>query len=343
MKLIDFDEAFESAEKLLPNAEDLPALLLGNGFSMALDRNIFGYKALMESANWSDFPSARQVLDELGTTDFEAAIKVLQTGSSVIHLYPPHGKSIASRMKADAEFLKEALVTAIATRHPDHVFTIGDKSYTSTVDFIGRFGPVFTLNYDLLLYWTLNKHAPKEMCRDGFWPPGGDSDRNFEWSDTTRSGPKYKQRVHFVHGGLHLFESGGALRKIVYDPDSGQNMKQQILERIKSGTVPLFVCEGSSQKKLQHINSHRYLTYCLNQLQNASRVLFTFGLRFSESDDHILRTIFEGPYRAMYVSVYGDADRPENQEMISKLTRLSQAWGKQVSFYNSDSVKVWTR
>ena len=52
-------------------------LLLGNGFSIALKRNIFNYGSLLKKANFSTVPHARELFDTLNTQDLEAVIRLL--------------------------------------------------------------------------------------------------------------------------------------------------------------------------------------------------------------------------------------------------------------------------
>ena len=64
-------------------------------------------------------------------------------------------------MMADAASLKEILVSTIAENHPNVPGDIPEAKFWTCRKFLsyflgsGRDGQVYTLNYDLLLYWTL--------------------------------------------------------------------------------------------------------------------------------------------------------------------------------------------
>ncbi|NMT03591.1 DUF4917 family protein, partial [Vibrio parahaemolyticus] len=101
---------------------------------------------------------------------------------------------IIEQIQADQEQLKDSLIEVIANTHPHRPGAIADDSFTLTRRFLTRFNNIFSLNYDLLLYWAVNKwnlppFRPDRWCgmKDGF---NGD-----EWQQRT-------QNLHFLHGGL---------------------------------------------------------------------------------------------------------------------------------------------
>jgi hypothetical protein len=66
---ISFEEALKRAE--VESAQGHPTLLLGNGFGIAYDANIFSYKALFKSVDWSNAERVQRVFEALKTWDFE--------------------------------------------------------------------------------------------------------------------------------------------------------------------------------------------------------------------------------------------------------------------------------
>jgi hypothetical protein len=73
---ISFEEALKRAE--VESAQGHPTLLLGNGFGIAYDANIFSYKALFKSVDWSNAERVQRVFEALKTWDFELAIRTTQ-------------------------------------------------------------------------------------------------------------------------------------------------------------------------------------------------------------------------------------------------------------------------
>ena len=336
MELISFDEAYRRASGL---SQNLPSLLLGNGFSIAFDPSIFTYDALLQMTDFSSDPTAKDAFAALSTKDFEEVIRSLDIGSTLTKNYLPYGPEIADRMRVDSEFLKQALISAILKRHPAHIFKIPAGCYNSTARFITKFSEVFTVNYDLLLYWTLINSQALRSCRDGFRESEFTSGI-YEWRDTSRDSPGWRENLHFLHGGLHLFERNGILSKVTYSVTSG-HLIEQIKMNIEQGSVPLFVCEGTSEEKLDQIQRHTYLRYCLSRFGKAGPVLFTFGISFSLADEHIVDRIFNRSFQHLYVGVFGDPDNDGNTGLRSKLIERASASGIDVEFYASGSIGLW--
>jgi hypothetical protein len=145
-------------------------LLLGNGFSIALFPDRFRYGSLLDEADFTAYPKARRAFDALGTTDFEAVIHALRQAVALLPLYDELSTT-RTRMDQDATALKELLVQAIGGRHPERPSDVTEAQYRSCRTFLAHFGGdarnrkssggkdlrgnIYTLNYDLLLYWTL--------------------------------------------------------------------------------------------------------------------------------------------------------------------------------------------
>ncbi len=73
----------------------------------------------------------------------------------MVEVYRPSAVTLARSLRRDAAAIKDALVTAIAKRHPDRPFDIKPTQYASCRKFVSAFDHIFTLNYDVLLYWAL--------------------------------------------------------------------------------------------------------------------------------------------------------------------------------------------
>jgi Domain of unknown function (DUF4917) len=151
-KVISYDDAMKQA-----GGKDC-TLLLGNGFSI----KYFNYKNLLEKADLKADDPMRVLFDKLGTVDFERVVRALENASVVERAYgdDPH----ADQLMADANRLREALVRAVRGTHPGHREDI-EAMIPSCVDFLTPFDNVFTMNYDLLLYWVI---LSAKKFNDGF-------------------------------------------------------------------------------------------------------------------------------------------------------------------------------
>src|SRR5439155_21210102 len=96
-----------------------------------------------------------------------------------------------------------------------------------------------------------------------------------------------KKGILFLHGALHLYLDGGELRKHSWIR-TGQRLTELIQEGLEKGQYPLFVAEGSPEKKLDQIQGNGYLWYASEKLRNIESPLALFGHRLGSSDGHIL-------------------------------------------------------
>src|SRR5262245_2510162 len=133
VKLLTFDEAMTTFADVSKKH-----LLLGNGFSIAIRPEIFTYGSLFENADFAAHPHIPKVFEALGTHDFEIAIKHVQSASAIVNAYEP-GNPLCSKLTADADLIKDALVAAVAKRHPSRPFEIGNAQYAACRRFLSVF------------------------------------------------------------------------------------------------------------------------------------------------------------------------------------------------------------
>lgn len=277
-------------------------LLLGNGFSIAA-HPAFAYGSLLEAAG--EMPARLSgVFEQLGTTDFEAALNFLNQAEAVLALYDAD-RPLVRLFRRDAEALKAHLIAAITAVHPATAVEIADEASVACRDFLALFtaperdrrGRVFTTNYDLLLYWVMVRHSEDLRCDDGF------RGRLLTWNAERVPG----QSLFFLHGGLHLYEANGELRKLQFRQNA--SLLDQIRTRLEADEEPLFVSEGSSVQKLQRIAESEYLRTAHRAFRRACRgresVLFTIGHALGEQDRHITDAIGLGRISRVYIGAYG--------------------------------------
>ena len=327
VEVITFQEAIVDSESCSKRH-----LLLGNGFSIGCRADIFHYASLFGQADFSAIPEVEKVFEALATQDFEVAIRALESSAALIPIYAHHDASAADTMLTHAQALKDILVATIAENHPERPLEIDDQEFWACRDFLSHFlgegqgGYVFTLNYDLLLYWALMHDDnpfdddPIELSKnDGFGNDEDDPDADYVvWQGETAA---HSARVHFLHGGLHLFDSGSELQKYTW-VRKGEPLVEQAREAIAANKFPLFVAEGTSTRKKNKIRHNAYLYQSFKVLtQNArtkAHCFFVFGHSLAENDDHILRRIARGKCKKLYVGLYGEPTSKENKVIIRR-------------------------
>ena len=326
-------------------------LLLGNGFSISCDP-IFRYDKLYDAAVAAGLSErAQKVFGRLGTNNFESVMRLLDDGHWLAKNYGLlDGDS--SELLEDLEVIKNTLVTAIATSHVAHTGLVPDAKKQSALTFLEPFHFIFTSNYDLLLYWV-------NMC-SGDRPTYGDGFRG-EWEDPDAKTVVFTQHlgddkgIFFIHGALHLFVENGAVRKHCWCR-SGQKLTTSIREGLDANRFPLFVAEGTHDRKLEQIHRSGYLSYCLSKLGRVTKTLVALGLSFGESDTHIANVIAENQkIDRLCVGLFGNPDSASNQTIIAAVgkivarrnqmlvTRQSRRPGGtlSVTYFDSASAKVW--
>ena len=354
--VLSFEQALEDSKQFSKRH-----LLLGNGFSIACCPDIFHYGSLFDRADFGDRQELIQVFQRLDTQDFEAAIRSLEGASRLTPIYTSSDPNAAARMADDAAALKGILLSTIAENHPNIPADIPDEKFRGCQKFLSHFigsgnpGQVYTLNYDLLLYWTLmhedmlfdESGRPIELqANDGFGNDEDDPDADYVvWQGETGA---HNARVHFLHGALHLFDAGNELQKFTWVRTSAPLIDQARVA-IEANKFPLFVAEGSSDQKKAKIRHNAYLYQGFKQLtRNAAErrnCFFIHGHSLAGNDDHILKRLGKGKFEKLYVSVFGDPEAAGNTNVIAKAQRIAQLrhprHPMQLSFYDARSANVW--
>jgi Domain of unknown function (DUF4917) len=333
-------------------------LLLGNGFSIACEPEIFTYGSLFERAKPDMSAELLAVFERLNTTDFEDVIRALRRAAEIVPIYGNLPKT-AARMNVDAEALKAALVKAVAGQHPARPNLIADRRYAACRRFLAKFigavagGKVYTLNYDLLLYWAL-MHEPEFPDGlgldhdDGFRKDPEDWEADYViWHGESHAN---SQNVHYLHGAMHLYDAGAQLQKYTWI-NTGKALVDQANEALAADLFPLFVAEATSGHKLAKIQHsaylhHSYKSFCTVCMQGAKTALFIYGHSLADNDRHILDRISRSKLAHLFISLYGDPDSPANHSIRAAAGRIAArrvvgAPALKLDFYDAETAEVW--
>lgn len=337
--MLTFKQAIDQAQKY-----NKRHALLGNGFSISCRPDIFVYGRLFEQADFTALsPSAKSVFEALDTQDFEKVIKVLRDASKVLTAYESADEKLIQRLIEDGNSLSEVLVQTIASSHPEWPGEISDEEYTSCRKFLINFDNVYTLNYDLLLYWAVmhDEDGVKIKSDDGFRTPEDDYDSDYVvWeADTSRS-----QNIWYLHGALHVFDAGTEIQKYTWI-NTGQRLIEQIRDALKRNYFPLFVAEGTSDEKLERIKHSDYLAKAKRSFSSIQGALFIHGHSLAPNDEHFMKSIEKGKIQHLYVGLYDDENSESNKAVKRRAKLMVENRAKtkplQVSFYDSASASVW--
>jgi Domain of unknown function (DUF4917) len=340
VKLLTFHQALKQAEGGKRH------VLLGNGFSRACRNDLFAYDALFAQAQKTLSPRAKKAFHALKTTDFEAVMRGLKVAFDLLRVYAPDSPQLAKRLSADADKLRDVLAQAIASSHPDRPNKIMDAEFASCRAFLSHFDNIYTLNYDLLLYWAL-MHSDSDdltiVCNDGFHKPEDGPEDYVVWE----VGEAGSQNVFYLHGALHVFDAGAEIQKYTWC-NTGVALVDQIREALVHDRYPIYVTEGTSESKMRRIQHSAFLSRALRSFANIGGSLFVYGHSLAGSDDHVLRLIERGSVKAVYVSIYGDPTSKDNRRIIARARAFRDGRDNsgrrnelQVAFFDAASAKVW--
>lgn len=348
VEILDYEAAYKWVDGT--PAKTKPHLLLGNGFSVAYDKDRFSYGALLEHARDHHRVSsvAESFFARFNTCDFEVVIRKMMDAATTLEVLDAsrYAAEIGA-LRKESDALKELLATTLAELHPERPNRISDEAYSRVVDFINPHSKVFTANYDLLLYWALMRAG--EL---GGFVASDDGFRGLE------QGAEYviwdylnphNQTIYYLHGALHLYRdvANAQLQKLTW-VRTDVALVDQIRYQLSRNNFPLIVTEGTSADKLAKIQTSDYLSKGLRSLAAVGGGLLAYGLSFGENDAHITSAIVRSNIKRVAVSIFGDASSSANQQTVKAANRLvsdrksvKSTVSLDVAFYDAESANLW--
>ena len=121
MDILKFDEVVTSLQK----KRRTMSLLMGNGFSMAYDKEIFSYNALYNFLQSQDDELLTKLFGAIKTKNFELVMQQLDTTIALLDAFGAE-KSVKQQILEASEKLKQGLLKSVKELHPEHVYKISD-------------------------------------------------------------------------------------------------------------------------------------------------------------------------------------------------------------------------
>lgn len=331
-KLLTFDEMLEQTRAGSSH------LLLGNGFSMAYDPKRFSFTTLLESAVSAGILEKEselyQVFEKLKTADFETVMRAIDNSQIIVEVYKGD-PALQKKLLEDCAALKEHLVKIITNNHPEKSTSLTDEQKKACVGFLNKFKNIYTLNYDLLMYWV-SMHDEEGGFTDGF----GDTD-----DSTDEDYVVYKNfgshRVHYLHGALHYYDAGDKIIKKTF-VRTDINLIDQVRQSLDKNIYPVFISEGNSEQKKTKILHSGYLNHCYKSLKAITGDLVIFGASLKANDQHILDAILEGKLKRIYFGVSRISSASHVRAAVDSYNAKShKKHRKQLVLYDYKTVNVW--
>jgi hypothetical protein len=314
------------------------SLIVGNGGSMAVSTG-FSYRSLLEEARTRGYLNAQieSLFDQFETEDFELLLRHLFHAQMV-----NDALGVESKPVSDAySLVKKSLIQAVRSVHCAH--SAAEPHIANIATFMAQFKTVFSLNYDLIVYWALlrsNESQQQHRFKDCF-PNGA-----FRLDWTIFRNPIRQERavtlMFYPHGALHLaVDKDGNDVKLTVDNES--TFLETIFAEWEGNEVaPLIVCDGNSEQKRRRIASSVYLSTVLTEvLPNGGPSLACYGWALGDQEDHIVRQLSNGRYKRIAVSVH-QLNTEAGKDYITRVTRkLRWLELEEIVFFDAASAGCW--
>lgn len=331
-------------EKLTPWA-DLSdrfrhTLILGNGASISISDRL-QYTSLFDAAKHGNFimPGVQSIFDHFKTCDFEFVLQSLSRAFDINSILGIDNSLVANAYSN----VKASLIDTVRHIHPEHQDIEGHLD--AIVSFTKSFEVVFSLNYDLIMYWAMirgNEKIGKNRFKDCFL---GGNKFTYELEYLRRP---YRDNdgatlVFYPHGSLLLgTDAFGEEAKIICETNS---LIETISSKWTIGDLgPLFVSEGTAELKLRSIRRNGYLNYVYSQeIPRSAQSLVIYGWSMAEQDTHIVNALKKAGPKRIAVSVYIGATDWEDEvqrmrRMIRKTININES---EIFFFDSAEKGAW--
>lgn len=332
----------KSFQKLLEECGGEKSIILGNGFGLSFDAamggNYFNWNSLLSLCDIEVGSELYRLLSE-NRFDFELVHQKLNNAIDVLKLYEPL-PLITLKLEQEILHLREQLIVAVGSSHPPSFSSNANsenqqKELDAKVEncrkFLREFSKIFTLNYDLLLYWV-RCYKNKHLGQDSF-----SKDENHGLVFIRNDEADYL----FPHGSLFIYRDGRSETK------SGSSKDKPILARLKSniekGKFPMCISEGTGEQKLKEIEKNHYLLFAYNMIKKSKGTIFTFGCSFLDGkDSHIIEAICNSSATRVVIGEY-KPNKVSEARLVLEFERAKEKLGSniEVVIANSADTQIW--
>lgn len=299
-------------------------IILGNGASIAIS-DIYSYARIYNRAIEETHLEGedKRLFAEYETTNFEQILRALRHALKVNRAMMI-GKEGISLIERRITSIKKALKNTILDSHVERREV---KPYFSRIaNFLFSFDRVFSLNYDLIVYWALlwahNETVHRNRRMEDCFSLGGESNSlTFDHKLSQRKAPGEVTRVFYPHGNFALAkrrEGESYVEEVKLKSHGSQTglLKSIVREWMSDQYDPLIVSEGSTYQKQSVISSSEYLrTVVFDLLPKVRESVVFYGFSFGAGDQHIIDSVLSHPADVERVAVAVHADGKSDHEV----------------------------
>ncbi|KTD54263.1 hypothetical protein Lsai_3085 [Legionella sainthelensi] len=341
-----------------------PTIIIGNGFNLALKECShihlqFGYKDILTKVKElsADYPNLKSFLEQANvdkdskTEDLEVLLAILKNAPQCLCFcstsYCDCKPNYQNEIIESLNLLKQLVITVMTNKdfHPSYrdIFIEENEPYLEAckqnLEFFER---IFTINYDLILYWLLNnkellgdfnkygKHF-KGKFRDGFSSKDEykpiDEHKQLIKNLYGHAGTNNMPNLFFLHGALHLLQDKAKAYKIVRDEVKAIDLLElkELLQRDYSSFENLLVFDATSYDKVKNIYANAYLEKGYDKILTTSGNIVIYGCNVLDNckkhielgnDIHLWRRIINSRTKNIYIGI--DATNKTHLDDLAK-------------------------
>lgn len=342
-------------------------LILGNGASINIDEN-FAYDSLykycfksenskLHNYSQEQLADIEKIFSTFNTGDFESVLQKLHQANIVNELFNIDHKMLDQKYKE----CRNLLICAIQLIHKKYN-EISHDELNSIEQFISQFKAIYSLNYDLILYWAMyignKKNSDSNRYKDGFMLESDISELDKKF---LHNGYYLLEQPHhpcdkatlifYLHGNLTLATAAvNGISEEVKICSGDKDHLNLIIEKWESNNyIPLFVSEGLSKLKLNYIEESPYLSEVISRLKSTKGNLVIYGWSFNDQDAHILDKIQEAKkyhgLQRIAVSVYLKDHKEPYLKYIQRVSDKLISVGfkpEEIDFFDAKSKGSWS-
>jgi hypothetical protein len=225
--------------------------------------------------------------------------------------------------------------------HPEHDEV--DEQLPYIYEFLKRFNKVISLNYDLIVYWTMtygldiNDHHRFKDC----FLARGRFEQDWQRLRGMLGNEQSNTLVFYPHGSLILCRNRIEQESKIHIQNAG--LLESILKRWQSEeVVPLFVSEGTHEQKVNSIQSSFYLSTVYREvLVEQCENLVILGWGIGEHDVHLLKRMAGAGIKRVAVSVFRKDQAYCNR--ANQLIKDNLGQNILIEFFDSESPSCWNK
>jgi hypothetical protein len=296
-------------------------VFFGNGLSIYFSEH-FNYKNILELFLENGSLKMRKLFESYSTVNFEQVLKNLDIAIETMNLFSFDTKEV-QEIKTE---IKNGLLTIIEKVHPRPNYVKSDK-LSKVASFLDEMNDVYTTNYDLMPYYAILNSVD---YGDYFFE--GD---NLRYKKFNQNDLYDRKHIYYLHGSLFIFQQEYSTLKMKKS-STHRSLIEVIAEHLNDNKYPLFISEGSSEKKLEAIRLNPYLNFCFEKLQkNENENIVVYGSSLSEQDEHIINAI-NSNYKNIAISIYSYDKKKQLEKKMNYISSLFE--NSNVVFFKSDSL-----